>query len=220
MFRQKVFDAIFFENVKMKIIHDKRYKSLLFKKKIKSISNCITNINQRCGSFLMKQKIDRLAYELKLLLKWKIHSVILVSQLESVNDEDFYHKYRSHYSEAVENKKNIKFEKSYEIKKMINKRIRKFGKTEVTQYLFRWLSYDSEYDEWKSLTAFEDCMNLIHDFEKRLIAEQFIETSANDNTKQNHENKSDEKFDVSSKKKKERFRKLSENNWFEILMMN
>ena len=75
--RQETADAVTFENAKTKLIHDKRYKSLFMKKEDKTylklhkkykLSKVINSkfSNQRCGSFLIKRRVSRLAYELKL----------------------------------------------------------------------------------------------------------------------------------------------------------
>ena len=80
---------------------------------------------------------------------------------------DFYNKTRPHYLGSIEMKKDTNFEKVYEMKKIVNKRLKKYEKITITQYLIRWLGYDSEYDEWKSLAVFADCMNLIKKYEKK-----------------------------------------------------
>ena len=93
--RQKAIDAVTFKNVKAKLIHDKRYKSLFMKKRNKiylklhkkyKLSKIINSkfSNQRCESFLVKRRVNKLTYELKLSSKWKIHSIISMTQFESV----------------------------------------------------------------------------------------------------------------------------------------
>ena len=93
-FRQKASDVVVFENVKAKLIHDKKYKSLLLKEGNKAylrfhkgykLSGNLNRklFNQRCGPFLVKRRVERLVYELKFFFKWRVHSVISVSQLNS-----------------------------------------------------------------------------------------------------------------------------------------
>lgn len=78
--RQKAADTVAFGNVKAKLIHDKRYKPLLIKEGDKAYLKLYKGykfsdnqnkklFNQRCGPFLVKRRVDRLAYELKLLSK-------------------------------------------------------------------------------------------------------------------------------------------------------
>lgn len=177
--RQKAIDAMIFVNAKAKLTHDKRYKPLLFKEKDKAYLKFHKGYklpgehnrklsNQKCDPFLIKWRVDRLAYELKLSSKWKVHFVISVTQLESTTEENSYDKSRPHYPEAVEVEEDIEFEKSYEVEKMIDKRERRFEKIMIIQYLIKWLKYDPEYDEWKSLAALTDCMNLVHVYEKNM----------------------------------------------------
>ena len=73
--------------------------------------------------------------------------MISVAQLEPANEENPYEKNRSHYLESVEVEKEIEFEKFYEIEKIINKRVKKYEKINVTQYFIRWLGYGPEFDE-------------------------------------------------------------------------
>ena len=63
-------------------------------------------------------------------------------------------------------KNDTKIEKFYEIEKLMSRRIRRYEKKNVTQYLIRWSDYDSKYDEWKSLSALNNLMNLVKKYEK------------------------------------------------------
>ena len=215
--RQKTADAVTFENVKTKLIHDKRYKLLFMKKRnktylklhkkyklLKVINSKFSN--QRCESFLIKRRVNRLTYELKLSSKWKIHSIISMTQLESVEKKnDSYDKKRSHYFDSIKIENDTDFEKTYEIKKIVDKKIKTYEKISIIQYLIRWLDYESKYDEWKSFAALIDCMNLIHDYEKN--DQKTLIKQNNENTAQ-QSNLSDEKF----KKKKNRSKKLFQSN--------
>ena len=77
-FRQKISNVIFFDNVKIKLMYDKRHKVLLLKKinktyfkfhkKYKLSKNQNQKLsNQRYELFLIKRRIKRFVYELKLL---------------------------------------------------------------------------------------------------------------------------------------------------------
>lgn len=89
-FRQEASNAIFFDNVKVKIIYDKKHKPLLLKEGDKaylklhkgyklSKNNNRKFSNQRCDPFFVKRRIDRFVYELKLPSRWKVHSVISIA---------------------------------------------------------------------------------------------------------------------------------------------
>ena len=53
---------------------------------------------------------------------------------------------------------------SYEIEKLVDKRVRKYNKTNFTQYLMKWLKYGPEHDQWKN-SAFNDCLELVEEYE-------------------------------------------------------
>ena len=133
-----------------------------------------------------------------------------MTQLESVEKKnDLYDRKRSHYFDSIKIESDTEFEKSYEVKKIVNKKIRKYEKTWIIQYLIRWLDYESEYDEWKNLAALIDCMNLIYDYEKNETAlikknEQKILIKKNDAKSTDASN---EKF-----KKKNKSKKLFQNS--------
>ena len=79
-FRQKISNAVFFDNVKAKLMYDKRHKPFFLKKGDKTylrlhkeykLSDEFNKklFNQRCDLFLIKRRISRFAYELKLSFK-------------------------------------------------------------------------------------------------------------------------------------------------------
>ena len=176
-YRQKTVDVTAFVNVKVKIYYDARHTSLLFKtedyaylrlhheyqlsiKFNKKISQ------QRCDSFFVKKRIDRLIYELDFSSAWRVHFIIFITQLKSISaDEDFYQRFRFSHSENVKMKNDISQYKFYEVEKLIVKRIRKYNKINVTQYLVRWLGYDSKYDEWRNLKTFNNNLKLMKQYE-------------------------------------------------------
>ncbi len=78
--RQKAIDAVFFVNVKVKVLHDKRHKSLFLKAEEKTFLQLHKDYNlfeiinkkfsqQRCDFFIIKRRVERLTYELDLLIK-------------------------------------------------------------------------------------------------------------------------------------------------------
>ena len=176
-YRQEVVDATTFVNVKVKIYYDARHTSFLFKAedyayfRLHHEYQLSSRLNkkifqQRCGFFLVKKKVDRLTYELNLSSVWRVHFVIFIAQLKSVSvDEDFYQRLRFSHSKSVKMKGDTSQYKFYEIEKLIVKRIRKYNKINVTQYLMRWLKYDLEYDEWRSLKTFNNSLKLMKQYE-------------------------------------------------------
>jgi hypothetical protein len=112
----------------------------------------------------VKRRVKRLAYELELFKTWRIHSVMFVTQLESAS-EDSYKRFKFDHFDFVLVKKNIETNKSYEIKRILNKRTRHYEKIKMNQYLIRWKKYESEFNEWKNVSKLKHCIDLIKDFE-------------------------------------------------------
>ena len=81
---------------------------------------------------------------------------------------NFYNKFRFNHSEEVEIKDifNMSWLKSYEIKKLINRRIKNYEKRKIIQYLLRWKDYEFKYDEWKSFTALSNFMNFVENYKR------------------------------------------------------
>ena len=121
---------------------------------------------QRCGPFTVKRRVGRLAYELELPPAWRVHPVISIAQLEPAPvDKDPYERPRPTHPDSVEVEGDTEEWKSYEVEKVVKKRIRRYGNRPIAQYLIRWLGYGPEYDEWRSLSALGDCMELVEEFE-------------------------------------------------------
>ena len=180
LYRKKIADAISFANASMKIYYDVKHVSLLLKSENKtylrlhkkySLSNNHSKklSTQRCDSFIIKRRVERLVYELKLFSTWRMHSVISMTQLKSViKSSDFYNKLRSNYFDSVHVEDDTENNKFYEVEKILSKRMKKFERINVTQYLIRWLKYDSEYDEWKSINTLDNCLQLMKKYETEL----------------------------------------------------
>ena len=60
--------------------------------------------------------------------------------------------------------------KSYEIDRLLNKRIIKKGYGVSIQYLARWKGYGPEFNEWLAVSALKNAKELIDDYEKSLAA--------------------------------------------------
>ena len=124
--------------------------------------------NQRCESFIIKRRIDRLIYELKLSAHWRIHSIISITQLKSCfNQSNSYNRFRLNYFVFVEIEKNIDDWKFYIVERIMNKRFRKFERITVTQYMIKWLNYESKFNEWRSLFYLNNCMKLVEKYEAK-----------------------------------------------------
>ena len=180
-YQKKIDDVTSYVNAKVKIMYDSRHQSLLLNSNDKIFfrlhrdynlsSNSRSKLsNQRCDSFIVKRRINRLAYELDISTRWKIHFVVFVIQLEFVfnKDIDYYNRSESNCLDEmkVENLSNIVYWKFYEVEKLIDRRIRKFDRIFVIQYLVKWREYDFEYDEWRFIITLNNVMNLVEVYKR------------------------------------------------------
>ena len=117
---------------------------------------------RRIEPFRIVKRIGRLAYKLELLAHWKIHSVVSIQQLESTShDKDPYDRQSYDNSSSVYVEGDSESDESYEIEKLINKRIIRKGRDQSTQYLVRWKGYDPEHDMWYSIGSLGNAADLV-----------------------------------------------------------
>ena len=114
--------------------------------------------------FTIIEKIDRLIYRLNISSNWSIHSIFNVAQLKrcSSSSVNSFKRFRSDHSVFVfvnDDTINVKF---FELSRIINKRMIKKRNVE---YLVEWKNYESEHDVWRSLSKFENVMNLVREYE-------------------------------------------------------
>ncbi len=147
--RKDVVNVIDFANVKAKIIYDVKHKSFAFntddkvylrlhreyslsKKKNSKLSN------QRSESYIILRKVNNLTYELNISATTRIHFVISITQLKFVEDDfDSYDRSRFINSDSIETTKDILTKKSFEVEKLLKKRVRKYDRTTIIQYLIK-----------------------------------------------------------------------------------
>ncbi len=176
--RKKAQDAINWAQISNKTHYDKKHASLFLKIDewvllrlhheyfISSSKNMIKKVfTQYIDSFKIIQRIERLAYRLNILFNWKIHSIFSIAQLESAFDLaiNFYERSRLMHSSSISDFKN-----EYEIERLLNKRTIKREQEYFTEYLMRWLSYDSEFDRWYNIKDLSNAKDLVSDYEKKL----------------------------------------------------
>ena len=179
IFQKEAQDATAHANIKAKILYDSRHQPLVLKPGQKAFLKLNKGyrlkekgnrklMNQRSGSFEVIRKVGRLAYELKLPEEWRVHPVISVTQLEpdpSTPDGDPFNRPRETQPGSVEVEGDTPTSKSWEIEKIVGKRTRKFGKANVTQYRIKWLGWGPEWNEWKSISALGNALDLVAEWE-------------------------------------------------------
>jgi hypothetical protein len=119
----------------------------------------------------VKKRIGRLAYLLELPSHWRIHPVISVAQREPCpSSPDPYDCPRPDHPNAIETEGDTPQWKSYEVERIVDKRMRTYGSKKVAQYLLKWKGYGPEWNEWRSITKLGNCIDLVEDYESGNIA--------------------------------------------------
>ena len=99
-----------------------------------------------------------------------MHPVVSIVQLKPLpSGGKLYHRFKFNNFLAVEIGNDIFDNQSYEIKKLINKRIRKYNRIANIQYSMKWFEYGPEYNQWKNLSAFDNCLDLMEEYETLVL---------------------------------------------------
>ena len=90
---------------------------------------------QYVGPFTVIEKVGRLAYRLDIPAHWRVHLIFSVAQLKaSPKETDLYQRPRPDHPDTVFVKGDTNTIKSYEIDRLLNKRIIKKGHGVSIQY--------------------------------------------------------------------------------------
>ena len=180
----EIIDSIAMTQISSKKLYDQKHQSLILKVEnwvllrfhknyqiFSSVTLSFKLSQQYVSSFEILEKIENLAYRLKISEHWKIWPVISITQLESSSTsyDDSFNRTRASPSLVImkEEFSNDRI-RSYEIEKVLTKRI---NRRKSAEYLIRWFDYDSEKDTWRNLSKLQNVMNLIRDFEAQISFE-------------------------------------------------
>ena len=178
--RSKTIDAIAFNQIYFKIQYNKKHQFFFMKiddwtllrfhksYKISIIARLKKKYSQQYFDFFrIIEKIDRLTYRFAISKNWKIHFVFIVVQLKfcSFFDANSYVRLRFTKSNFVFVEKNIDKIKSFEIKRLIDKR----STTRDIEYLIRWREYESQHDVWKNLSKLDNVINFVQNYESTIF---------------------------------------------------
>ena len=84
---------------------------------------------------------------------------------------DFFNRSRSNQSNFVFVEKNTNQIKSWKIERFINKRQ---IKRRDEKYLIKWKNWNSQYDEWRNLSKFDNVQNFVQNYENALRFTVFL----------------------------------------------
>ena len=123
---------------------------------------------QWVNCFSIKQQISLLAYKLKLSANMKIHSVIFITNLESVlPDENLYKQSHNDHLLSVEKDWDINDEwKSFYIKKLLDCHLCCYKcDKQIIEYLVKWTDYRPEFNEWYEEDLLDNAVKLMLEYE-------------------------------------------------------
>jgi hypothetical protein len=120
---------------------------------------------QYAGPFKVLEKIGRLAYRLQIPDHWRIHDVFSIAQLEPAPapGSDPYNRPILDEPGPIEVGTN-----TYEVERILDKRVIRRGRGSSTQYRIRWKGWGPEYDRWYRVQDLGDCDELIEEYEQRI----------------------------------------------------
>lgn len=120
---------------------------------------------QYVGPFQVVERIGRLAYRLAVPEEWKVHPVFTVAQLEPcpAPSDDPFQRPRP----GLEHPPPVSTDlQSYEIERLLNRRIVKKGRGLAKEYLIRWKGYGPEFDKWYNVKRLDQAPELVKEYEE------------------------------------------------------
>lgn len=125
---------------------------------------------QYVGPFKVLEKVGRLAYRLDIPSDWRIHPIFSILQLEpspAPTDDPFARNYPRH-PPPIFVEGDTSTLQSFEVERLLNRRVIKRGRGVVTQYLVRWQGYGPEYDRWYNVKDLDNASELVEAYEQAL----------------------------------------------------
>ena len=193
--RQDALDAVDFANAMAKLRYDSKHQPLRLNvgdstylqlhrgyHLVGKDPNTNTKLSERrIGPFKILEKVGHAAYRLELPPRWRIHPVISVSQLEPVLANDEWDRPKPTEPPPIAVDGDTEEWRSYEIERLVDDRIRRFGNKHRRQYLVRWVGYGKEHDDWYDEDLLSDASGLIEDYwglqKRRPMPEEKARTS-------------------------------------------
>ena len=129
---------------------------------------------QFVGPLTILECIRKLAYRLKIPSIWKIHLVILITDLELATNpaNDLYWRPRLDHLGPMEPENNVEpTGDNYVIKKLLGKMTSQ-GRT---HYLVRWLGYCPEHDVWYDIINLDSAKDLVDKYNQDHEARTFTQ---------------------------------------------
>ena len=176
-------DAIAFANANSKRHYDRRHHPMFLKVgdwallrlhkgySIPSTMKITTKLAQQyVGPFRIVERVGRLAYRLEIPGHWRIHPVFTIAQLEPspAPNEDPFDRPRPDQPDSVYVEGDTDTMKSFEIDRLLDKRVMRKGRGFATEYLVRWKGWGPQWDEWFNVKNLDDATDLVEDYEREM----------------------------------------------------
>jgi hypothetical protein len=101
--------------------------------------------------------------------RWRIHPVISIAHLElAPPGEDPFNRPKPDVQEPVEEREGDSDEwKSWELERLVDKRVVKYGGKKCIEYLVKFKGYGNQWNDWYPITLLDNAKDLVQDYEQR-----------------------------------------------------
>ena len=179
--RTEIKNAIAFAQMTQKRYYDRKHQSMFFQLEDYALLRLHHEYEvfsakrkldqQNVELFKIIKKIERLIYQLDISQHWRVHSIFIIVQLKSASNltMNSFHRSRSDESSFVFVEDDTNIFKSFELKKMLNKRVIRKERYLIIEYLVKWSEYESEHDMWLNIKNLDNVKELIQNYEKTIV---------------------------------------------------
>ncbi len=119
---------------------------------------------KRAGPFLIKRKVNNLAYELDFPPGYKVHPVVSVAHLfKPEQGKDPYDREKVRPDPV-----QLDGEPEFEVERIVDRRVRKTRGRPKVEYLTKWVGYESAENTWESRqNLLVNCRAMVEDFDAK-----------------------------------------------------
>jgi hypothetical protein len=148
-------------------------KVMLSTSNLKSLDQVPKLLSKWLGPYAVKRVISPVAYELELPSDLTIHPTFHVSKLKKYNknDEKLFPNREGEHITRPPPETRINGEDAYEVEKIMNKRLRRYGrsKRQRVEYLVKWKGYDVRESRWIAEDDLKFAKDAIQEYENSFI---------------------------------------------------
>ena len=118
------------------------------------------------------ERVGRLAYRLEIPGHWHIHLIFTITQLEPslAPNEDPFDRPKPDQPDSIYVEGDTETIKSFEIERLLDKRVMRKGCSFATEYLVCWKGWGPQWDEWFNVKRLDNATGLVYDCEQEMEA--------------------------------------------------